>query len=105
MLASLAVAALLSAAPKTAPNPAPLDPAARARAIARELPWARDAMLELRREAGKITDPALRAAVEAQLLAPWLPRDTWALTHLEEARKLLGEPELTLPPLDKGDFS
>jgi hypothetical protein len=48
-----------------------LDPAARARAAVP--PVARDAMLELRRVAGAITDPALRAAVEAQILAPGAP--------------------------------
>src|SRR5512142_592906 len=46
------------------------DPTARAREAARKLPFARDAMLELRREAAAIPDPALRAAVEAQILAP-----------------------------------
>src|SRR4051812_13373235 len=104
MLANLIVAAVL-AAPKPGAKPPPAEPAARAREIARQLPWAHDAMLELRREAGKIGDPALRAAAEAQILAPWLPRDTWALTHLDEARKLLGEPDFMLPPADKGDFS
>ena len=47
-----------------------LDPSAKAREVAAGLPFARDAMLELRRIAGGITDPALRAAVEAQILAP-----------------------------------
>jgi hypothetical protein len=82
-----------------------LDAGAHARAIAKELPWARNAMFEVRREAGKIQDPALRAAVEAQILAPWLPRETWAIPHLEEARRLLGEPGLVLPPPDRGDFA
>jgi hypothetical protein len=77
----------------------------RARQIAKQLPWAHDAMLELRREAGKIQDPALRAAAEAQLLAPWLPREAWARTHLDEARRRLGDPDLTLPAEDRGDFA
>jgi hypothetical protein len=47
-----------------------LNPAAKARAVATGLPFARNAMLELRRIAGGIGDPALRAAVEAQILAP-----------------------------------
>jgi hypothetical protein len=83
----------------------PADPAAHARAIANELPWAHNAFLEMRREAGKIQDPSLRAAVEAQILTPWVPQDTWALTHLDEARKLLGEPDFALPPPGKGDFA
>ena len=81
-----------------------LDPTAHAREVSRKLPFAHDAMLELRREAGAISDPALRAAVEAQILAPWLPSEAWAYAHLAEARKLLGEPELQLPPQHKGDF-
>jgi hypothetical protein len=104
MLAVLIVAAAATQTPAKKPA-APLTPAAHALAIARELPWARNAFFEMRREAGKISDPALRAAVEAQILAPWVPQETWALTHLEEARKLLGEPELTLPPPGSGDFA
>jgi hypothetical protein len=111
MFAALLIAAAAAANPaKPAGKPTPvakkpLDAAGRARAIAKELPWARNAMFEVRREAGKIQDPALRAAVEAQILAPWVPHETWALTHLDEARKLLNEPGLTLPPPDKGDFA
>lgn len=74
-------------------------------AIARSLPFAHEAFLELRREAGAIPDPALRAAVEAQILAPWLPDEAWAYRHLDEARKMLNEPDLTLPPRRKGDFA
>lgn len=81
------------------------DPTAHARDLARRLPFAHDAMLELRREAGAIPDPALRAAVEAQLLAPWLPPEAWAYAHLAQARKLLNEPKLELPPPRKGDFA
>ena len=51
------------------------DPQQRAREIALHLPFAHDAFLELRRAAASISDPALRAAVEAQLLAPWLPAE------------------------------
>jgi hypothetical protein len=80
------------------------DPTAHAREVARNFKFAHEAMLELRREAGAISDPALRATVEAQILAPWLPEEAWAYAHLAEARKLLGEPELTLPPPRKGDF-
>ena len=80
------------------------DPAARARELATRLPPAYRAYLEVRREAGAIGDPALRAAVEAQILAPWLPADAWAYGHLAEARKLLNDPALELPPPRKGDF-
>ncbi len=81
------------------------DPLAHARDLARRLPVAHNAMLELRREAAAISDPALRAAVEAQLLAPWLPQEAWAYAHLDEARKLLNDPQLELPPQRKGDFA
>lgn len=108
----VAAAAATWPIPAAAARPAPkpparenADPAKRARQIARELPWASDAMLELRREAAKIEDPGLRAATETQIMAPWVPRETWALTHLQEARKLLGDPNLSLPPPDKGDFA
>lgn len=80
------------------------DPAARARDIATRLPVAYRAYLELRREAGAIGDPALRAAVEAQILAPWLPPEAWAYGHLAEARRLLKDPRLELSPARKGDF-
>jgi hypothetical protein len=79
-------------------------PAARAREVATHLPFAYSAYLEVRREAGAIGDPALRSAVEAQLLAPWLPPEAWAYAHLAEARKLLGDSKLELPPPKKGDF-
>jgi len=106
MLATLFLAAAAAAPTPAKPAPGkPLDPPAHARAIAKELNWALNAMFEVRREAGKISDPALRAAVEAQILAPWIPHETWAFTHLDEARKLLDEPELALPPPDKGDFA
>src|SRR5437868_11116058 len=80
------------------------NPAQKAREIALALPVAHNAFLEVRREAGAISDPALRAAVEAQILAPWLPPEAWAYAHLEQARKLLKEPRLELPPPHKGDF-
>jgi hypothetical protein len=82
----------------------PMDPGVRAREVAAKLPFAHRAYLELRREAAAITDPALRAAVEAQMLTPSLPPEAWAYAHLDEARRLLGEPELKLPPPRKGDF-
>jgi len=79
-------------------------PSARAREVAASLPFAYRAYLELRREAGAIGDPALRAAVEAQILAPWLPPEAWAYSHLAQARKLLGDSRLQLPPPKSGDF-
>jgi hypothetical protein len=80
------------------------DPGARAREIATRLPVAYRAYLELRREAAGIGDPALRAAIEAQILAPWLPPEAWAYGHLAEARRMLNDPRLELPPPRKGDF-
>lgn len=80
------------------------DPATRAREVAAKLPFAYGAYLELRRDAAAISDPALRAAVEAQMLAPSLPPEAWAYAHLAEARRLLGDPQLALPPPRKGDF-
>ena len=67
-------------------------PAARAREVAARLPFAYRAYLEVRREAAAIGDPALRSATEALLLAPWLPPEAWAYSHLGEARKLLDDP-------------
>lgn len=80
------------------------SPAARAREVATKLPFAYRSYLELRREAGGIRDPALRAVVEAQILAPWLPAEAWGYGHLREARQLLGEPRLELPPPKRGDY-
>src|SRR5260370_16927058 len=74
-----------------------ITPAARAREVATKLKFGHDAMLELRREAGAIEDPALRAAVEAQLLAPWLPAEAWAYAH--------PQPGVELPPPRKRHFA
>jgi len=79
-------------------------PSNRAREVATRLPFAYRAYLELRREAGSIGDPALRAVTEAQILAPWLPAEAWAFGHLAEARRLLADPRLELPPAKTGDF-
>src|SRR5262245_33650442 len=81
------------------------DPAAHARELALKLPIAHGPLAELRREAGALPDPGLRAAVEAQLLAPGMPPELWAYKHLDEARKVLGDPDLALPPPRKGDFA
>src|SRR5438067_9785638 len=79
-------------------------PAARAREVAARLPFAYRAFLEVRRESAAIGDPALRAAVEAMILAPWLPSDAWGYAHLDETRKLLDDARFELPPVKKGDF-
>jgi len=79
-------------------------PAARAREVAQKLPFAYRAYLEIRREAGAIGDPSLRSATEALLLAPSLPPEAWAYAHLADARTLLEDPRLELPPPKKGDF-
>jgi hypothetical protein len=80
------------------------DPGARARDVATRLPAAYRAFLELRREAAGIGDPGLRAAVEGQMLAPWLPPEAWAYAHMPEARRMLDDPRFELPPPRKGDF-
>jgi hypothetical protein len=90
--------------PLTLSLAAAADPTARAREIATRLPAAYRAYLEIRREAGGIGDPALRAAVEAQILAPWLPPEAWAYANLAEARRLLEDPRLELPAPRRGDF-
>lgn len=87
-----------------------LLPAERARAIADKLPFARAAHLEVRKAAGAIKDGPLRAAVEAQLQAPWLPPEAWAYAHPAEAAKLLRdqgllEGALELPKPGAGRFS
>jgi hypothetical protein len=94
-MAMIPLLLLLAAAP---------DPAPRARELAARLPTAYRAYLEIRREAAAIGDPALRAAVEAQILAPWLPPEAWAYANLAQARRLLDEPRLELPRPRKGDF-
>jgi hypothetical protein len=86
------------------------DPAAHAREVAHKLRFAHAAMLEVRREAAAISDPALRAAVETQLLTPWLPGEAYAYAHPQETAKKLREAgmlegELRLPPARKGDFA
>jgi hypothetical protein len=86
------------------------SPADRARAIADKLPFAHAAHLEVRKAAGAIKDGPLRAAVEAQLAAPWLPPEAWAYAHPAEAAKLLKDRglldgALDLPRPGAGRFS
>ena len=94
MLVALLCAALAAGvAPKPAAaperEPSPKDPAARALAVAGKLAAARHALRESRRAAAEIKDQPLRAAVEAQLAAPWLPESAWAYDHLEAADERL----------------
>ncbi|GAC1551703.1 MAG: hypothetical protein NVS2B9_17400 [Myxococcales bacterium] len=91
---------------------APADPAARALFLAQRIPLSRQAFRECRREAAEIKDPALRAAVEAQLQAPWLLPEAYVYGHPAEAEAqlkaagLLGASEhLALPAKGKGNFA
>ena len=97
-------------APKAEAPKLPATPAARARAIAQKLPVAVNAMRELHKAAAGIVDQPLRAAVETQLLAPWVPPEAWAYGHPREAEALLQkagllEGPLTLPKHGVGDFA
>lgn len=71
-----------------------LTPAQRARELSKHF---QPQMLELRRAAAGIKDPALRAAVEAQLLAPWLPPEAHGYAH--------PDPASPLPKPGAGDFA
>src|SRR5207253_2927740 len=72
-------------------------------------PAGRSAMRELRLAAAAIPDQPLRAAVEAQLLAPWLPPEAWAVAHPAEVEKLLRAEGLLDAPLalpgQRGSFA
>src|SRR5262249_7435059 len=83
-------------------------PAERAKDVAARLPIARNAMREIHLAAAAITDQPLRAAVEAMVMAPWLPRESWAVAHPAEAERMLREAgflegQLQLPP-ERGSF-
>ena len=117
-IAALLCAALAAgAAPKPAPaatEATPQDPATRALAVAARLSAARHALREARHAAAEIKDPPLRAAVEAQLAAPWLPESAWAYGHLDEADAKLHAAGLLaadvklaaiLPKSGKGSFA
>jgi len=60
-------------------------PAERAKDVAARLPIARDAMREVHLAAAAIADQPLRAAVEAIVMAPWLPPESYAVAHPAEA--------------------
>lgn len=66
-----------------------VSPADRAREIAGRLGVARNAMREIHLAAAAIQDPPLRAAVEAIVMAPWLPPEAYAVAHPAEAERLL----------------
>jgi hypothetical protein len=94
------------------PTEAPADPAARALFLAQRIPLSRQAFRECRHAASEIKEDALRAAVEAQLQAPWLLPEAYAYGHPAEAEAqlkaagLLGASEhLALPAPGKGDFA
>jgi hypothetical protein len=85
-----------------------LSPADRAGQVAGRLGIARDAMREIHLAAAAIRDPPLRAAVEAVVMAPWLPPEAYAVAHPAEAERLLREAgflpgKLELPPR-RGSF-
>jgi len=83
-------------------------PADRAKDVAARLPIARSAMREVHLAAAAIADQPLRAAVEAIVMAPWLPPESYAVAHPAEAERMLREAgllegRLQLPP-QRGSF-
>ena len=66
-----------------------VSPADRAKDVAARLTIARDAMREIHRSAAAISDPALRSAVEAIVMAPWLPPEAYAVAHPAETERTL----------------
>jgi len=83
-------------------------PAERAKDVAARLPIARSAMREVHLAATAISDQPLRAAVEAMVMAPWLPPESYAVAHPAEAERMLQqagllEGRLELPP-QRGSF-
>jgi hypothetical protein len=83
-------------------------PAERAKDVAARLPIARSAMREVHLAAAAISDQPLRAAVEAMVMAPWLPPESFAAAHPAEAERMLQqagllEGRLELPP-QRGSF-
>ena len=83
-------------------------PADRAKDVAARLPIARSAMREVHLAAAAISDQPLRSAVEAMVMAPWLPPESYAVAHPAEAERMLQEAgllegRLQLPP-QRGSF-
>ncbi len=99
--------------PMTPAKAAPeLTPQAHALEIAGKLGFAKRAMHEVRHAAAELKDGPLRAAVEAQLQAPWLPPEAFAYGHHAEAESMLHaagllapESLLALPPTGVGSFA
>ena len=83
-------------------------PAERAKEVAARLPIARSAMREVHLAAAAISEQPLRSAVEAMVMAPWLPRESWAVAHPAEAERMLREAGLLEGrlqlPTEKGSF-
>jgi len=83
-------------------------PAERAKDVAARLPIARNAMREVHLAAAAISDQPLRAAVEAIAMAPWLPRESYAVAHPAEAERMLQEAGLLEGrlqlPAERGSF-
>ena len=74
-------------------------PTERAKDVAARLPIARSAMREVHLAAAAITDQPLRSAVEAIVMAPWLPPESYAVAHPAEAERMLREAGLIEGPL------
>ena len=66
-----------------------VSPADRAKDVAARLPIVRSAMREIHLAAAAISEPPLRAAVEAMVMAPWLPPEAYAVAHPGEAERML----------------
>ena len=85
-----------------------ISPADRAKDVAARLVVARSAMREIHLAAAAISEQPLRAAVEAIVMAPWLPPEAYAVAHPAEAERMLREAgllegKLQLPP-QRGSF-
>ncbi|HWE23707.1 MAG TPA: hypothetical protein VG496_07175 [Myxococcales bacterium] len=84
------------------------SPADRAKDVAGRLAIARDAMREIHLAAAAIADPPLRSAVEAIVMAPWLPPEAYAVAHPAEVERMLRaagflDGKLEVPP-QRGSF-
>ena len=80
-----------------------VSPADRAKDDAARLVIARAAIREIHLAAAAIADPPLRAAVEAIVMAPWLPPEAYAVAHPAEAERMLRDAgflqgKLEIPP-------
>jgi hypothetical protein len=89
-----------------------MSPQAHAAEVATHLPFVVHALHELRIAAAAIKEPPLRAAVEAQLQAPWLPPEAYVFAHPAETEKklhdaglLAADAHLVAPALGAGSIS